>query len=187
MNLVERVKGIMLNPSAEWAVIAREPDDPKSLYVDYMAILALIPAAGAFVNAALVGKETMAGVVRLSVLASLGCVLYSYVLVLVIVYIAALITDWLAPRFGGRRDFGNALKLSIYCNTPYCLASIFVLIPPLSFLVILGLYGLYLFYVGAPLLMKTPQHRGVLYAIAMFMIVFIIALPLGSFQALFWM
>jgi hypothetical protein len=35
--------------------------------------------------------------------------------------------------------------------------------------------------------MKTPQHRGTLYAIAMFMIVFIIALPLGSFQALFWM
>jgi hypothetical protein len=27
----------------------------------------------------------------------------------------------------------------------------------------------------------------VLYAIAMFMIVFIIVLPLGSFQALFWM
>jgi hypothetical protein len=53
--------------------------------------------------------------------------------------------------------------------------------------VILGLYGLYLFYLGAPVLMKTPQHRGVLYAIAMFMIVFIIALPLGSFQALFWM
>jgi hypothetical protein len=187
MNLVERVKRILLSPSAEWEAIAREPYDPKALYTDYMAILALIPAVGAFVNAALFGHETIAGVVRLSVLGSLGCALYGYVLVLVIVYIAALITDWLAPRFGGQRDFGNALKLSIYCNTPYCLASIFVLIPPLSFLVVLGLYGLYLFYLGAPVLMKSPKHRGVFYAIAMFMIVFIIALPLGSFQALFWM
>jgi Yip1 domain len=187
MNLVERVKGIMLSPSAEWAAIAREPYDPKSLYTDYMAILALIPATGAFAHAAFIGNETMAGVVRLSVPASLACALYSYVLVLVIVYIAALITDWLAPRFGGQRDFGNALKLSIYCNTPYCLAGIFLMIPSLSFLVILGLYGLYLFYLGAPVLMKTPRHRGVLYATMMFMIVFIVALPLGSFQALFWM
>jgi hypothetical protein len=100
MNLVERVKRILLSPSAEWEAIAREPYDPKALYTDYMAILALIPAVGAFVNAALFGHETIAGVVRLSVLGSLGCALYGYVLVLVIVYIAALITDWLAPRFG---------------------------------------------------------------------------------------
>ena len=39
------------------------------------------------------------------------------------------IRDWLAPRFGGQRDFGNALKLSVYSNTPYCLAAIFQVVP----------------------------------------------------------
>ena len=44
------------------------------------------------------------------------------------VYIAALVTDWQAPTFGGQKNFGSALKLSVYSNTPYCLASAFSMI-----------------------------------------------------------
>ena len=87
--------------------------------------------------------------------------------------------------FGGQRNFGNALKLSVYSNTPYGLAAIFQAVPALSFLVIVGLYGLYLFYAGAPILMKTRPSVG--YPILVFFLVFVLALPLGAVQALFWL
>ena len=185
MSLVERVKAILLRPREEWRVIEGEPADLKTLYADYLCYLALIPAIAGFISTTFIGVETPKGSVKLSFPAGLFCAVYSYFLTLAIVYIAALVLDWLAPRFGGQRNFDNALKLSVYSNTPYCLAAIFQLVPPLSFLLILGVYGLYLFYLGAPILMKSRPSVG--YPVLVFVIVFVVALPLGAVQALFWL
>ena len=62
----------------------------------------------------------------------------------------------LAPAFGGRRDFDNAFKLAVYSYTPVWLAGIFLLAPGLRFLGLLGLYGIYLLWVGLPQMMKVP-------------------------------
>ena len=43
MNLVERVKAILLQPKSEWPVIEREPGDAGTLFTNYVAILAAIP------------------------------------------------------------------------------------------------------------------------------------------------
>jgi hypothetical protein len=71
----------------------------------------------------------------------------------------------LAPRFGGKKNFPNALKLSVYSHTPLWLAGIFLLVPGLNFLLILGAYGLYLLWVGLPMLMQVPDERAFPYAI----------------------
>jgi hypothetical protein len=183
---MERAKGILLRPREEWRVIGGEPYDLKALYGDYLAILALIPAIAGFISTTFFGVETPKGLIKLSLPAGLLCAVYSYCLILAIVYIAALVLNALAPTFGGQKNFGNALKLSVYSNTPYCVASVFALVPSLSFLVVLGLYGLYLFYVGAPILMKS-KPGSVAYPMLVFVIVFIVALPLGAVQALFWL
>ena len=70
----------------------------------------------------------------------------------------------LAPRFGAEKNFPNAVKLSAYSHTPLWLAGIFLLIPGLNFLLILGLYGFYLLWVGLPMLMKVPNDRALPYA-----------------------
>jgi len=185
MSLTERVTAILLRPSQEWPVIDGEPADLRTLYGGYLSILALIPAIVGFICAVYIGIETPSGLVTLLIPMAVLSSIFGYALVLVIVYIAAQVADWLAPKFGGRKDFGSALKLSVYSNTPYCLASVFSLVPALSFLVILGLYGFYLFYVGAPVLMKSkPGSWG--YPLAVFAIVFLIALPIGAVQMLFW-
>jgi hypothetical protein len=81
------------------------------------------------------------------------------------VYVIAGVIDLLAPRFGGTKNFPNALKLSVYSHTPLWLAGIFLLIPGLNFLLVLGLYGLYLLRVGLPMLMGVPSERAFPYAI----------------------
>ncbi len=184
MDLVERVKAIILSPNSEWPVIAREPDDVQGLFKNYVAILAAIPAVCGFIGGALVGVSvTGVGTFRVGIGAALVSAIAGYVLAFVGVYVLALIVDALAPSFGGSKGMGNALKLVAYSATPSWLCGIFAVIPPLSFLAILGLYSLYLFYVGLPVLMKSPQEKTLVYAIAALVLGIVISVIIGAIQA----
>jgi hypothetical protein len=49
MNALNRAANILLEPQSEWSAIARERSDPKSLYLGYIAILAILPAAASLI------------------------------------------------------------------------------------------------------------------------------------------
>ena len=55
MNLVERVKKILLQPKQEWAVIKGETHTVAGLYTRYVMILAAIPAIATFIGFSIVG------------------------------------------------------------------------------------------------------------------------------------
>src|SRR5206468_9045288 len=84
----------------------------------------------------------------------------------------------LAPRFGAEKNFANAVKLSAYSHTPLWLAGIFLLVPGLSFLLILGLYGFYLLWIGLPMLMKVADDKALPYAAAVTACALILAVVL---------
>jgi hypothetical protein len=167
MNLVERVKAILLTPKTEWAAIEGEPGDPRFLFTNYVAILAAIPAVCRFIGMSIVGVNMpMVGTFRVGIVAGLVSAIVNYVLAFVVVYVMALIIDGLAPTFGGQKSQSSSLKLAVYSMTPVWLVGVFSLIPGLSILGILGLYGLYLFWLGAPTLMKTPEDKSIAYTAA---------------------
>jgi len=179
MDLVERVKAILASPKMEWRTIADEPGDPAYLFANYVAVLAAIPAVCGFLGAAIFSS-------RLGVGRAFFYAIVFYVLSFVIVYVAGLIADALAPSFGGRKSQPGALKLVVYSMTPAWLAGVFLLIPGLRFLTILGLYAFYLFWVGAPALMKTPNDKAAPYtaataicAIVIFVVVILIVKAVG--------
>jgi hypothetical protein len=78
----------------------------------------------------------------------------------------ALAIQVLAPMFGGRRSFDSAFKLAVYSFTPVWLAGIFLLLPGLHFLVLLGFYGLYILWRGLPRLAKVPDEMSLTFATA---------------------
>ncbi|MCZ7660550.1 MAG: YIP1 family protein [Xanthobacteraceae bacterium] len=174
MNLVERVKAIILTPKTEWPVIERESGDVGYLFQNYVAILAAIPAVAGLVGAVMSGLS-MGTAVMLAVV--------QYVLAFVAAYLIGMLINLLAPRFGGREDFGQALKLSVYSSTPSWLAGVFALIPALSFLAILGLYGIYLLYTGAGPLMRVPQERSLGFTITVVVCAILLMLVLGFVTA----
>ena len=55
MIVVERAKRLILNPRAEWEVVAAEPMTIGQIYASYALPLARIPAVAGFVGASLVG------------------------------------------------------------------------------------------------------------------------------------
>ena len=182
MNLIERVKNILISPDAEWQVIAEEPGDVTTLFMRYVAILAAIPALAGFVGGSIIGMTVSVGTFRVPILAGLINMVLGYVFSFVIVYAVALIVDVLAPSFRAERNFSAALKLTVYSFTPVWLAGIFILIPGLRFLSVLGLYGLYLLWTGLTPLMKAPRDRSFFYALGIVAAAIIVTVALAIVQ-----
>jgi len=157
LGLLARVKAIIMTPRAEWPAVASESSD--ALALRYVAILALIPALARLIGGWLIGGYT-------PFLPALIGAVVAYALSFVVVFAAALAVDRLAPKFDGQRSYSSALRLTAYSFTPVWLAGIFLLVPGASFLVLLGLYGLYLMWTGMPDLMRTPRNRALPYVIA---------------------
>lgn len=178
-NLFERVKNILLTPRTEWPVIEREFTEPAFLFVRYVAILALIPALAGFVGQSLVGVKVSVGTFREPVVSGLTNAAISYLLSFLIVYVMAMVIDLLAQSFGGQRNFMHALKLSVYAHTPVWLAGIFLVMPGLRFLTVLGLYSVYLLWTGAPPLMRVPRNGAPLFALAIIVTAFVVIVLLA--------
>ena len=160
MNAASRAKAILAAPSAEWTVIKSESSDAADLLSRYVALLALIPALSGFIGACLIGVVVPgSGTVRAPVFNGLFGAVFGYVLSCATVLVLALLIDFLAPMFGGRRDFGSAFKLAVYSYTPVWLTGIFLLAPGLQFLRLAGFYGAYVLWLGLPPLMKSPARR----------------------------
>lgn len=182
MNLVERVKAILLQPKSEWPVIEREPGDAGTLFPNYVCIVAAIPPVCSFIGGVIIGY----GPLRLGIVAGLLHAVVIYALTLVGVFVVAYVIDYLAGTFNGQKNLDNAMRISAYAPTAAWVAGVFNLIPMLAVLGILGLYSLYLLHTGIAALMKPPADKALFYTIAVIVCVFVVYLIIfGIVGALF--
>lgn len=186
MNIIERIKGILLRPKEEWQVIAGETTPIAELYKSYVILLAAIGPVASFIGMSLVGVSLpMGGSFRVPIATGIMSAIVQYVLTLVGVYVLAFIIDALAPTFAGEKNIAQAFKLATYSYTPGWLVGILALVPALGILAILGLYGLYLLYLGLPVLMKSPKEKSTGYTIAIIVAAIIIFAVIGAVSGAF--
>jgi Yip1 domain/zinc-ribbon domain len=172
-KLIARVKAILLSPTTEWPVIEREATTAADIYIGYVAPLAAIGVIASFIGLSLMGF----GFFRVGIIAGFVHALVSYLLTFVVVFVVAWIVDALAPTFGGQRDSLRALKVTAYSYTPAWVAGILSIVPMLGVIVLIAsLYGLYLLYLGLPVLMRCPKDKAVGYTI----VIVLCALVLGA-------
>lgn len=180
MNMIDRIKGILLQPKQEWQTISGETATVADLYKNYILPLAAIGPAASVIGMSVVGvRIPFAGAYRMSIAQAVSYAVVRYILTLVSVYILALIIDALAATFSGEKNISQALKVSAYSATAAWVAGIFAVIPQLSVLGILGLYSLYLLYVGLPILMKSPQEKSMGYTVAVVVAAIVIFIVVG--------
>src|SRR5262249_53251887 len=118
------------------------------------------PPIASFVGAALIGVVTPGGAIaRASLFNGAAGAIFGYVMSCATVLVLGLIIDLLAPLFGGRRDFKSAFKLAVYSFTPVWMAGVFLVLPGLHFLALLGCYGAYLVWLGLPRLTKASEDQ----------------------------
>lgn len=154
--LVARVKGILVQPNAEWLKIDGEFATTKTLFTRYAMILAAIGPVAGLIGSLIFGDTSIIG--------ALVVALISYGLSLAAVFVLGILINALAPSFGSTVDQVQAMKVAVYASTAAWVAAIFDLIPVLSVLSLVGaIYSLVLLFIGLPILMKTPDDKKVIY------------------------
>jgi hypothetical protein len=181
MNIVERAKKIMLQPGTEWPVIAGEPSETRALFLGYAAPLAAIGPVAAWLGHSVIGVSVpLFGTVRTPFMTGLAFAIVTYALALVGAFVIGLIIDALAPTFGGEQNQVQAMKCAVYGYTPAWVAGILHLFPVLGLLVLLAsLYGIYLCYLGLPVLMKAPREKAAGYTFVVILCAIVLSLLLS--------
>ena len=181
MNLQERITRILKQPKIEWPVIEAEPTDVATLYRSYIAPLAAIPAICGFIGMVVIGYSVpFVGRYRFGVAEALRVEVVQYIGQLIGCFLGALIVAKLGPKFNSRDDQVQALKLIAYSTTPVWLAGVLNLIPALSVLTIFaGIYAIYLYYLGLPVLMKTPAEKVIPYMVVSVLVTIVVWIVLG--------
>jgi hypothetical protein len=165
MNTVLRAKALLVDPASEWTRIERETGDSAYLLSRYVVLLALVPALFGFIGASLLGEQLPGvGSVRAPLFDGLFGAIFGYVEAFISVLVLGLIVYGLAPRFGAQKNLDSAFKLAVYSYTPVWLTGVFLLLPGLRFLMLLGFYGAYVLSTGLTRLMKAPERSLPAYA-----------------------
>jgi hypothetical protein len=188
MDIIQRAKNILLQPAQEWPVIEKEQGSILDIYTSYIVPLAAIGPAASIIGFSIFGFSTpFAGTIRVPIGSAIGHAVVTYVLSLVGIYVLAMIINSLAPTFLATKNDMQALKVAAYSSTASWLAGAFNLIPALSFLQILGLYSLYLLYLGLPVLMKAPEEKAIGFTVAVVIAAIVIFAVVGALgRALFF-
>ncbi len=169
MPLIDRVKKLLLSPKTEWETINGESLSGFPLITSY-----LLPLALAASLATLIGFGFLAGGLGLRYGISMAVIMF--VQLIAGIYINALVTDALAPTFSSEKNLDKSIQLVVYAATPFYIGSLLNVIPFIGWLgTIAGLiYSVYLFYLGIPVLKKTPEVKVPVYLLAIILILLVV-------------
>ena len=174
-RLIARVKGILLKPSREWEIIENEKANLQSLFRDFLAPLAAIPAIANFLRMLVSG--------RFEPFSALTGAVVSYGFSLLGVYAMGHVIYQLADNFGGRQDKMKAMKTAVYASTPVWLAGIVFLVPAFDFFFVFSLYAVFVLYRGLPIMMKAPPDKVTGYEAAVLGVAMVIFMVLIAISA----
>ena len=167
MNLVERIKNILLSPTTEWEIIKKEDHMISDLFTQYALKLAAIPAISGLIGFTLFGYSYGFGSYRPQFGANFRWAISMYVMSIVGVYILAYIIDVLAPTFGSKKHLPTSMKVVVFAYTAAWIGGVFSLIPALSILgAIASIYSLVLLYKGLQIVKDVPQNKMIGYFVA---------------------
>ncbi|MDR2584876.1 MAG: YIP1 family protein [Prevotellaceae bacterium] len=184
MDIINRIKQILISPKTEWPVIDGENDKHISVLTKYVLLLAAIPAIAAFIGYGLIGYKVL-GFHFVSMSFGVKQAIVQYITMVGGVYITAFVVDLLAPNFGSQKNFDKAFSLVAYAYTPAFIGGIFNILPSLSLIAgLASLYSLFLLYVGIAPMMKAPAEKNTGYfvvsLIAVIVAYFILSFLLGA-------
>jgi hypothetical protein len=174
MSFITRAKNILLSPGSEWLAISTETETPQSLLGKYVIPMSLIPAVAVFIGFGVIGIG-FGGFGVSDLKWGLIMAIISFLVSILGYYISTYVADALAPSLGSEKNIGRSAQLVAYSLTAYWVAGILLILPRLTFLsLLLGLYGVYLLYMGVPVLKKVPEDKRVVYTVAVAAVVVIV-------------
>lgn len=152
MNLsfvINRAKNFLLNAKPEWQTIKTEISTKESILKGYAVPLIIFMTLGS-----ILGSIFMVSKFWYTFVKAAGIFTFSYVGL----YISAVIINEVTTSFNAKKDIDTTFKLLIYSSTAsFLIAAMVLLWPPLSLLAVFGFYSVYLYWIGATILLEIPK------------------------------
>lgn len=165
--IIDRSKGIILEPKKEWEQIKGEQRSEWDLILFYA-----LPLVALSVITGLIGTW------------SVRWAIYQLIMPIVSIVIASYVVNELAEKFNSAKNLNNAFKLVVYASTPSLLAAIIAnLSLLLSWVGLFGLYSIYLFWIGISEMMETPDDKRLTYVLISALVLIVIQFLLSLFIA----
>lgn len=187
--IFSRIKDVITKPKTVWPGIKAEDLSIKDLYLKYLIPLATIPAIFGLIGQSIVGIHIpYVGTFRTPFFQTLVNQVLSLALTLIVLYLSAIIVEFLATKFSGKTDTCSALKLIGFAGIPAFVASILSIIPVLGILgALVSLYGLYIYLQGIPVMTGVPEEKKLPFFFASIIAIFIASLIFGLIFSSFLM
>jgi hypothetical protein len=138
-KLFERIKDIYLSPATFWDETKSEQKSETDLIKSFFIYIAAVPMVAGFLGMLFMGENLFRALVWAVLF--LGCALAG-------VFLFSKVVLFLGRSFGAGNKNLDFVTLAVYSFTPILLAGVFFIIPPIYWLTIVGLYGVYFFWVG---------------------------------------
>ncbi len=184
----ERVRALILNPAAQWQAIKSENTTIEDLFKKYAVFLAVIPAISIFIGSSIIGDEIpLMGAEKVPMVDGLIAAVLCFGFGLLAVYVVGLAINYFAHYFEAKANPIQAMKVAVYCATPFWVSSIFFIYPPLSFLAIVRWYSVYMGYSALTTLMETPKDKVASYLTLVTICALVAMLIVDSFVGRFLM
>lgn len=151
-KLIGEVKLILLNPKGFW-VEQKEADDDQKLWLTYLLPIALTGAVAVFIGELFKPTDFFIQFPLLKATREVLLFVLQY-------FISVFFTNELMKTYGAEKNIELARKLVVYSMTPMLLVSLITGLFPFLYVVdILGIYGFYLFAIGAKELLNFPENK----------------------------
>lgn len=176
MKTVNQAKDLVFNPKGTMEKLKDEKVELNDIII-YLAIVGIPTFLGLLIGYGFVwwGGGGLIGY-------AFAIAIIAYIMSIVGVIVFGFILNALAPTFKTTQNKMQALKLVSYAATPWLLLGIVNIFPAAALISLVGgLYGLYILYLGIPILMGTTQNQQMPFFIAG-LIVYIIVMG-----AIYWL
>ncbi|MBK9390583.1 MAG: hypothetical protein IPN68_10435 [Bacteroidetes bacterium] len=152
--LLTGIKNILINPSKYWFTINSENISVKAVRNSILLPLTLLVSVAVF-SGSLIFINT-----ELSFIYSIFLGIKKFIVILTTTYIAAIILRETTYPLDLGRSFTVSFRLIVFSLVPLLLCQIISsTFESLLFINITGLYGLYIFWAGAEVILKPQHHK----------------------------
>jgi len=152
--LITGLRNILINPTNYWESIHYNNTPMKLIRNSFLLPLILLVSV-AVTTGSLVFINT-----ELSFIYSILLGVRSFVVLYITVYLTTYMLGEITYPLDLGKDFNISFRLIVFSLTPFLLCQVVSSIfESLLFINLIGLYGLYIFWAGAEVMLKPPQHK----------------------------
>lgn len=189
--MLAKAIGILFLPGKTWQSVAQLSDAQLKPYLLYPAVLALIPAYAWYYGTTQVGWTVAGGQpTRFTPDSAMMIAILFYLAQLIAIWVVGYFVHWMSDTYGAESSAIKGMAVTGLCATPILLSGLLGFHPLFWLDFVVGLaavsYGVYLLYIGIPIVMRIPEERGFLFASAIVAVGLVMAVVVMGATVILW-